>query len=196
LGVSRREDNRHRLAGGWSAREAAKSHDDTMTPNEQLKIATRMLVSIGFPPFISPWLAMTPDLDDAALISLTFFQCQSSPISSISLVPASENLHRTGLPHCKKHRRNFAPRPTPARSHAPPGHGRLLPIQRLGGMTDATARVHHRPRQRSGVAARGAGAAAGDAGGRVSERRLTRGICALHHRVPPGLRRNWFYRGP
>jgi hypothetical protein len=43
----------------------------------------------------------------------------------------------------------------------------LLGTAPLGGMTDETARVHRGARWRGGVAARGVGAAAGNAGGRV-----------------------------
>src|SRR5262249_24047707 len=49
-----------------------------------------------------------------------------------------------------------------------PGRGSLLPVQRLGGMTDATAGVHRWARERGGVAFIGASAAGGDAGSRVS----------------------------
>jgi hypothetical protein len=44
------------------------------------------------------------------------------------------------------------------------GRGRLLPLWRLGGMTDAAAGLHRRARGRGGVAGGGTGAAAGTGG--------------------------------
>jgi ABC transporter substrate binding protein len=85
-----------------------------------------------------------------------------------SWVPASENLRRTRLPRCKKYRRNFAPRPDAPCSQVPCGRG--LPVQRLGGMTDATAGLHRGAGKRGGVAGGGGGAATGDACDRVPRR--------------------------
>jgi hypothetical protein len=53
-----------------------------------------------------------------------------------------------------------------------PGRGSLLPVQRLGGMTDAAAGFHRWARKCGGVAGGGAGAAASDAGHWVSRRSI------------------------
>ena len=52
-----------------------------------------------------------------------------------------------------------------------PDRGRVSADQ-LQGMTDAAARVHCGARERGGVAAGDTGAAAGDAGGRVTQQRI------------------------
>ena len=60
------------------------------------------------------------------------------------------------------------------------------------------ARVHHAARRRGGgVAARGAGAAAGDAGDRVPQQRVARRrVAHLVAGVPPRPERSWLRRGP
>src|SRR5262249_51080149 len=57
------------------------------------------------------------------------------------------------------------------------------------------ARVNHASRGRDGVAARGARAAAADAGGWGALRRVGGGMDATNGRVPPGPERNGFRRG-
>ena len=60
-----------------------------------------------------------------------------------------------------------------------------------------TARVHHAARRRGGgVAARGARAAAGDAGDRVSQQLSSGHQSKVHASVPAGPERGRFFRGP
>src|SRR5262245_34619074 len=67
----------------------------------------------------------------------------------------------------------------------------LLPTRSSNDREDEATRVHHASRWRSGsVAARGARAAAGDAGDRVSQRRVGRWVRDLCACIPPGLERH------
>src|SRR5262249_25866504 len=67
--------------------------------------------------------------------------------------------------------------------------------QSLTRLSNEAARVHHFDRRRGGLAARGPRAAAGDAGGRISQQRVGRVICAIRGGGPPGSERNRLYRG-
>ena len=68
-------------------------------------------------------------------------------------------------------------------------HGRKVPM--------LTARVHHAARRRGGgVAARGARAAGGDAGDRISPRCIVRGGRVVAGGTPPGLEGNRLRRRP
>jgi hypothetical protein len=56
-------------------------------------------------------------------------------------------------------------------------------------------RIHHASRRRGGVAACGARAAAGDAGGRLHQRRGGRCVSKPSGRIPQGAQRSWLCRG-
>src|SRR5262249_42876382 len=58
-------------------------------------------------------------------------------------------------------------------------------LARADEVMNEKTRVHHAARRCGGMAARGAGAAAGDAGGRLPQRRIARGTSASCGCVPP-----------
>jgi hypothetical protein len=64
------------------------------------------------------------------------------------------------------------------------GHVPAVALRRLPSVQRETARVHHATRRRCGLAARGACAAAGDAGGRVSKCSVARTGCTQLGRIP------------
>ena len=72
-------------------------------------------------------------------------------------------------------------------------HRRCSPA--LTRSSSETERVHRAVRRRgSGVAVRGAGAADGDAGDRISQSRIARRFCGSSARIPPGSEGHRLYR--
>src|SRR5262249_19591371 len=77
---------------------------------------------------------------------------------------------------------------TPPLHECPPAGG-------SHGKPRRTTKILSLARRRGRVAARGARTASGDAGGRVSQQRVGRVICAIRGGVPPGPERDRLYRG-